>query len=369
MEKTKLHELTKLGQSVWLDYIRRSLLESGDLKTYITQGLRGLTSNPAIFAEAITSGDSYDDQIQSLALEGKSTAEIYEALVISDIQKAADIFYPVYKQTGQQDGFVSLEVNPHLAYKSTETVAEAKRLANAVDRPNLMIKVPATAEGLIAIQNLIAQGYNINVTLMFSTTQYDLVSAAYMAGLEERAAQSYALDPVVSVASFFVSRMDVKVDQLLDEIASKDAQDLKGKIGIANAKWAYQRFKKMQASKRWQDLARQGARLQRVLFGSTSTKNPVYPDTLYVDNLIGPDTINTLPPDTLEAFMDHGTVAATIESDLDQAHFQLVRLAELGIKLDEITQDLLEEGVEKFIEPYDRLIKALAAKQAELITA
>jgi len=369
MTKTNLHKLTELGQSVWLDYIRRSLIESGDLALYVQKGLRGMTSNPAIFEKAIAGTNEYDDQIQSLALEGKSAQEIYETLAIDDIRSAADILRPVFDESEGTDGYISLEVNPHLAHEKQATVNEAKRLFGRVDRPNVMIKVPATAEGLLAIQELIEAGVNVNVTLMFSMAQYDMVAEAYISALEKRAASVYDLHHIASVASFFVSRIDVKVDKLLDEIGTPEAKALRGKIGIASAKMAYQHFKKTFQGKRWDFLADKGARLQRVLYGSTSTKNPEYSDVMYVDGLIGPNTVNTIPPKTLEAFMDHGTVAVTLDRGIDEVHEQLDQLDKVGISLDDVTRNLLDEGVEKFVKPYDKLIETIAEKQVNLITA
>jgi transaldolase len=369
MAKTKLQKLTELGQSIWLDYIRRSLIKSGDLAEYVQKGLRGMTSNPAIFEKAIAETDEYDGQIQSLALEGKTSQEIYEALAIDDIRSAADILRPVFDESKGGDGYISLEVNPHLAHDKKATVNEALRLFEAVDRPNVMIKVPATAEGLLAIQELITEGININVTLMFSMAQYDMVAEAYISALEKRAARVYDVHRIASVASFFVSRIDVKVDKMLDKIGTPEAKALKGKIGIASAKMAYQHFSKTFQGKRWDYLADKGARLQRVLYGSTSTKNPSYSDVMYVDGLIGPNTVNTVPPKTLEAFMDHGTVTVTLDHDLDQARQQLDQLERVGINLDDVTRELLDEGVEKFVKPYDKLIETIAQKQAHLITA
>ena len=369
MTKTKLHQLTELGQSIWLDYIRRSLIESGDLAAYVQNGLRGMTSNPAIFEKAIAETDEYDGQIQSLALEGKTSQEIYESLAIDDIRSAARILEPVFDESEGADGYISLEVNPHLAHDRQATVNEALRLFGAVDRPNVMIKVPATAEGLLAIQELITEGININVTLMFSMAQYDMVAEAYIAALEKRAAKVYDVHHIASVASFFVSRIDVKVDKMLDEIDTPEAEALKGKIGIASAKLAYQHFKETFQGKRWDFLADKGARLQRVLYGSTSTKDPAYSDVMYVDGLIGPNTVNTIPPKTLEAFIDHGTVAVTLDQDIDEVHEQLVQLEKVGINLDDVTRELLDEGVEKFVKPYDKLIETIAQKQANLITA
>jgi transaldolase len=368
MTKTKLHKLTELGQSIWLDFIRRSLIKSGDLAVYVQKGLRGMTSNPAIFEKAIAETDEYDDQIQSLTLEGKSAQETYEALAIDDIRSAADILYPVFDESEGADGYISLEVNPHLAHDKQATVNEALRLFEAVDRPNVMIKVPATAEGLLAVQELIEAGININVTLMFSMAQYDMVAEAYISALDKRAANVYDLHHIASVASFFVSRIDVKVDKMLDEIGTPEAKALKGKIGIANAKMAYQHFKNTFQGKRWDFLEDKGARLQRVLYGSTSTKNPEYSDVMYVDGLIGSNTVNTIPPKTLEAFMDHGTVAVTLDRDIDEARQQLEQLEKVGISLDDVTRELLDEGVEKFVKPYDKLIETIAQKQADLIT-
>ena len=370
MTKTKLSQLADLGQSIWLDYIQRSLIQSGGLADYIQKGLRGVTSNPAIFEKAIAESQDYDEQIQTLALKGKSATEIYEELAVEDARNAADILRPVFDRTEGADGYFSLEVNPHLAHDANSTIAEANRLFKTVNRPNVLIKVPGTAEGLLAIQNLIYGGVNINATLLFSIAQCDLVAEAYLSGLERRAARSYDLHQIASVASLFVSRMDVKVDRLLDALNIPEARALKGKIGIANAKWAYQHFKNTISSQRWKDLAKQGARVQRLLFGSTSTKNPDYSDVLYVDNLIGPKTINTIPPKTIEAFMDHGTVAMTLEKDLELSRSQLKQLADSGgIHLDDVTRQLLDEGVEKFVRPYDKLIETIAVKQATLMTA
>ncbi len=366
---TKLHQLADLGQSVWLDYIKRSLIQSGELEDHIQNGLRGMTSNPAIFEKTIAEGDEYDDQIQQLSLEGKSAKEIYEHVVIDDIRMAAGVLRSVYNETKGADGYISLEVNPHLAHDKEGTVSEAKRLFEAVNQPNVMIKVPATAEGLLAIQDLIEAGINVNVTLMFSMAQYDMVAEAYMAALDKRAANVYDLKHIASVASFFVSRIDVKIDKMLDDLDTPEAAALMGKIGIANAKMAYQHFKEAFAGKRWDFLSDKGARLQRVLYGSTSTKNPEYSDVMYVDGLIGKHTVNTIPPETLEAYLDHGTVAQTLDQDIDEARAQLEQLEKLGVNLDDVTRDLLDEGIEKFVKPYDKLIETIAEKQAAIITA
>jgi transaldolase len=289
-------------------------------------------------------------------------------LTIEDTRMAADALRPVFDETNGNDGFFSLEVNPRLAHDRQGTVNEATRLFAWVDRPNVMIKVPATAEGVLAFQKLIEEGININVTLMFSLTQYDQIAEAYLTAMEDRAAKVYNLQQIASVASIFVSRLDSKVDKMLDAFVTPKAKSLKGTIAIANAKMAYQHFKEYFQSERWQRLAEKGARVQRVLYGSTGTKNPEYSDVMYVDNLIGPNTVNTIPPKTLEAFLDHGTVALTLERDLDEARAQLNSLPELGIKLDDVTQALLDEGVENFVKPYDSLIKTINEKRASLIT-
>jgi len=363
---TKLHKLAELGQAIWLDYIRRSFIEQGDLNDLVEDGLRGVTSNPSIFEKAIAGSNDYDDSLRRLSGQGRSPQEIYEALAIEDIQMAADVLRPVYDETDGNDGYVSLEVSPDLAHDTEGTIEEARRFFAAVDRPNVMIKVPATAEGIPAIETLIGEGINVNVTLMFSLDQYDAVSEAYISGLETLDANGGELSQVASVASFFISRVDVKVDRMLDEIGTPAAQELKGSIGIANAKMAYQRFKAAFSGERWERLEDRGARLQRVLWASTSTKDPAYSDTLYPDNLIGPHTVNTLPPSTLNAFRDHGTVALTLETELLAERARLEKLADLGIDLDQVTDELLAEGVEKFARPFSDLMESIAEKVARL---
>jgi transaldolase len=367
MTRTKLHALADAGQSAWLDYIQRSLITSGGLQAYIDKGLRGITSNPSLFEEAIADSHDYDEQIQGLALQEKSAQEIYEELTVEDARMAADMLRPVFDETDGVDGFFSLEVNPHLAHDRQGTINEAVRLFALVDRPNVMIKVPATAEGVSAFQELIEEGVNINVTLMFSLAQYDAIAEAYIAAMEKRAQNVYNLKQIASVASIFVSRLDTKVDKMLDAFITPKAQALKGKIGIANAKIAYQHFKEYFQSDRWLRLVEKGARLQRVLYGSTGTKNPDYSDVMYVENLIGRDTVDTIPPKTLEAFLDHGNIALTLEQGLDEAKDQLSGLTELGINLYDVTQELLDEGVDNFIKPYDSLLKTIDEKKAALI--
>jgi transaldolase len=369
MNKTKLHELAELGQSVWLDYMHRSLINSSGLRTYVEKGVRGITSNPAIFEKAIAKSNLYDGQIQELAQEGKSAEEIYEELMFSDCRRAADVLRPVYERTEGKDGYFSLEVGPHLAHDSKSSSEAARRYFKAVDRPNVMVKIPATSEGMSAIRTLTAEGHNINITLMFSLEQYDQVAEAFISGLEERVNVFHELKPIISVASFFVSRVDTKVDELLDQIKTPEAQAVKGKIGIANAKMAYQRFKETFHGERWQRLAEKGAYSQHVLYGSTGTKNPQYSDVLYADNLIGRDTVNTMPPETIEAFLDHGKAELTLERDLDEARSQLTQLEKLGIDLGGVTRQLLDEALEKFVKPFDSVLRTIAKKQAKLIAA
>jgi len=366
---TKLHELTDLGQAIWLDYIRRSFITSGDLQALIDEGLRGITSNPTIFEKAIAGSADYDQDLRRLVDEGRSVEEIYQALTLDDIRRAADLLHKVYEQTGGADGYVSLEVSPTLAYDTEGTIAEARRLFATLDRPNVMIKVPATPAGIPAIGTLIGEGVNVNVTLMFSLAHYEAVAEAYIAGLEKLAADGGFVSQVASVASFFVSRVDTAVDQALEAIGTPEAAALQGKIAIANAKAAYARFRERFSGDRWDRLAAQGARVQRPLWASTSTKNPLYPDTLYVDGLIGRDTVNTVPPATLNAFRDHGTVALTLEAGLGQTSAQLAlqALAELGVDLDAITQKLQDDGVAAFAKSFEALMASIAEKRDRLL--
>ena len=361
---TKLHELAELGQAIWLDYISRSLLASGELQELVDQGLRGVTSNPSIFEKAIAGSADYDEDLNRLVRDGKLVAEIYEDLAMSDIRSAADILRPVYEKSGGADGYVSLEVNPALAHDTEATIAEARRLFASLERPNVMIKVPATPAGIPAIESLIGEGVNVNVTLIFSLEQYEAVATAYIAGLEKLALSGGDVGKVASVASFFISRVDTAVDKALAEIGNTEIQ---GKIAIDNAKIAYGRFREIFSSERWKKLATGNARVQRPLWASTSSKNPAYPDTLYVDNLIGPDTVNTLPPATLDDFLDHGTVAATVETDVDGARNRMAELAALGIDLDAITNKVLDEGVAAFAKSFEDLIASIAEKRRRLL--
>lgn len=360
---TRMNEAAAIGQAIWLDFIRRSFLDSGELGKLVGKGLRGVTSNPSIFQKAITASTDYDAAVERLVGEGRSVNDIYEALAIQDIRRACDIMQPVYGSTDGLDGYVSLEVNPKLAYDTEGTVMEARRLSSLVDRPNVMIKVPATPEGIPAIETLTGEGININVTLIFSLEQYEDSAMAYIHGLEKLAAANVDFSRVASVASFFVSRVDGKIDPKLVALGNKEIQ---GKIAIANAKMAYHRFGELFSGPRWDKLAAQGARAQRPLWGSTSTKNPDYPDTLYVDELIGPHTVNTLPPETLDAFLDHGNAARTVDADVEQARQDLAQLADLGIDLDDVTSQLLGEGVDAFADSFDELMSGIAEKAAAL---
>ncbi|MCE2490250.1 MAG: bifunctional transaldolase/phosoglucose isomerase [Anaerolineae bacterium] len=359
----KIQELGQLGQSVWLDYIRRAFVTSGEMQALIDQGVRGVTSNPAIFEKAIAQSNDYDDQLQELVVGGASVNEAYEALALRDIHMATGLFLPVYEESEGEDGYVSLEVNPNLAFDTDGTVAEARRYFQELERPNLMIKVPATQEGIPAVEQLIAEGINVNITLMFSMAHYEAVANAYIRGLERLAASGGDLSKVGSVASFFVSRVDVKLE---GPLAEAGAPEMQAKIAIDNSKLVYQRFRELFSGERWQRLAQQGARVQRPLWASTSTKDPALPDTLYVDTLIGPDTVNTLPPETLEAYLDHGTVALTVENDLDGSRARIERLASLGIDLDLAGEELQAEGVDKFIAPFEDLLGTIAARRDQI---
>ena len=362
-----LKMLNRFGQSVWLDYIRRSLIASGELARLIREdGLRGMTSNPAIFEKAIAGSTDYAQILAQLEKRRDLDANgIYEQIAIRDIQDAADVLRPVYDQTRRRDGYVSLEVSPYLARKTQETVAEARRLWKTVARENLMIKVPGTAEGIPAFQQLIGEGINVNVTLLFAQDVYERVAQAYIAGVEALAQRGGDLSRIASVASFFVSRIDTLVDTLLDDRIKKGAVDkaagnaLQGKVAIANAKLAYQSYKEIFGASRWQALAQRGAQTQRVLWASTGTKNPAFSDVLYVEELIGPDTVNTIPPATLDAFRDHGHARATLEKDVDAARQTMAALARAGVSIKEVTDRLTADGVRLFEEAFDKLLAAV----------
>src|SRR5437588_287593 len=360
---TKLHELfDQQGQSPWIDNLKRAFLTSGRLAELADQGVRGVTSNPTIFAKAIEGGDDYDDQYRTLT--GRMAVdEAYWELVIDDITKALAVLRPLYDSSGGTDGFVSLEVAPALAHDTDATIEAARTLHRRIETPNLFVKIPATAEGVPAIRQMISEGRNINITLIFSLQRYGEVIEAYLSGLE---AYQGDLHDVHSVASFFVSRVDTLVDRRLEDIGTGEARALRGKVAVAQAKLAYRLFRERFSGERWERLAVRGAWLQRPLWASTSTKNPEYPDTLYVDNLIGPDTVNTLPEQTIEAFEDHGTLARTVDQGVDEAEETFERVAVLGVDMEEVGLVLEEEGASAFVKSFDELIAALQAKAAEL---
>ncbi len=368
MKESPLRKLHALGQSIWLDYIRRDLISSGELRRLIAEdGLRGITSNPAIFENSITGSHDYDADIRAMALHGKGVMAIYEALSQRDVQRAADEFRPVYDTTDAADGYVSLEVNPHLAHDTLGTIEEARRLWDALDRPNVLIKVPATTEGLEAIRQLTSEGININVTLLFGLPRYRQVADAYLSGLESRAERHEPLQRVASVASFFVSRIDQLVDPLLEKCVVRGgepatlAKQLRGRIAIASAKGAYQIYREIYGSERFRRLAHMKARAQRPLWASTSTKNPDYEDIKYVEALIGAETVTTVPKETLDAYRDHGQPRVRIEDDVELAQLSLARLSRLGISIDSVTQRLVDEGIDKFIVPFDKLLATIEA--------
>jgi transaldolase/glucose-6-phosphate isomerase len=368
---SRLRELAAAGQAVWLDFVERSFLQKGGLRALIANdGVTGVTSNPSIFEKAMGQGDAYDAGFREFAGKPDATVQdIYESQAIGDIRAAAADLRPVFDRLGGKDGFVSLEVSPRLALDTEATVDEARRLWKQVGVPNLMIKVPATVAGVPAIRTLIEDGINVNVTLLFSREAYQSVAVAHMEGLEARAAKGQAVDRIASVASFFVSRIDTRIDGEIDsrvkagDPQSRALQALRGKVAIANAKLAYAWYREMIASERWRVLAGRGAMPQRLLWASTGTKDPAYPDTLYVDTLIGPDTVNTMPPKTMDAFRDHGAIAPTLTANLDEARNVLSEVDRLGLDLAGVTQALVEDGVKQFADAADALLAAVAAKR------
>ena len=367
VKENHLKQVGKLGQSIWIDYIRRDLIASGELKRLMKEdGLRGMTSNPSIFEKAIVGSHDYDADIRAMTSEGKDCNAIYEALSQQDVQGAADEFRQLYDETDGKDGYVSLEVNPHLAHDLSGTLAEARRLWAALDRPNVFIKVPATDEGVQAIQQLISEGINVNVTLIFSVSRYRQIVEAYLSGIEARAARSESIKRVASVASFFVSRIDELVDQQLNGIIVQGgdmgqlAKKLYGQVAIASAKVAYQDFKEIIKSDRFMKVAEQAARPQRLLWASVSSKDPSFSDVKYIEALIGPSTISTVPMETLDAYQDHGEPKVRLTQDVKKARRTLEHLPELGIIIENVTRQLENEGVEKFIKPFDKLMETLA---------
>jgi transaldolase len=362
-----LKQIQELGQSIWLDYIRRDLMKTGKLQRLIEQdGVSGITSNPTIFAKAISGSSDYDSAIQQILASspGLDSVSLFERIEIEDLRMAADTLRPVYERTNGGDGFASIEVSPHLAYNTSDSVAEARRLWGEVARPNLMVKIPATCEGLPAIEQLISEGINVNITLMFSVAQYEDVANAYLRGIT-RAAHP---ERVASVASFFVSRVDTAVDKALEEVGTEEALALRGKAGIANAKLAYRRFRDIFHGADFEAAKKRGAKIQRPLWASTSTKNKAYSDVMYIEGLIGPDTINSMPPETLEKFRDHGNAKLALGEGEDGAEEVVGRLLAMEINLKSIGQELTDAGVDSFSKSYDELLQVLDKKRKELTT-
>jgi transaldolase len=364
----RLHALYDVhGQSPWLDNLKRGYITSGRLAELRDRGVRGLTSNPSIFQKAIQGSDDYDDQFADLVRRGGSVEDDYWELVIRDIHGACDVFAPVHEASAGVDGYVSVEVDPGLAHDAAGTESAARGLHELIARPNLMVKIPGTEAGLGPIEQMIAEGRNINVTLIFSLDRYSRVMDAYLRGLERRAAEPGAdLSTVASVASFFISRVDTEVDRRLDALGTDEALSLRGQAAVAQGRLAYQQFLETFAGPRWEALAARGARVQRPLWASTSTKNPEYPDTLYVDRLIGPHSVNTLPETTLDAFVEHGTLERSIDADVDGAQQVWARLADVGVDMDDVAAQLEREGVASFQKSFDELIETLEAKAGEL---
>jgi transaldolase len=376
-----LLEIETYGQSIWMDNLTRDLIESGELARLINdRGLKGITSNPAIFEKAIVGNKIYDADIEAGLRAGKSVEEIYESLIFTDIRNACDIFMPVYEQSNGLDGYISIEVPPTIAHSTETTISEARRYYREIGKPNVMIKIPGTVEGLPAVEEVISDGINVNVTLLFSVQSYINTAWAYIRGLEKRAERGEDISKISSVASFFLSRIDSNIDGRIDAIIKAGASDtsskarleaVKGKVAIANAKIAYEEYQKIIASDRWQALAAKGAKVQRLLWASTGTKNPDYSDVMYVDSLIGPDTVNTLPPATIEACADHCDVADRLGSNVEDAHTLISSLGDpdININLPEVMDELLADGIDKFVQPFDSLMHSLREKAKSLVAA
>jgi transaldolase len=361
---TKIAELNKLGQSLWFDYIERSLIDNGELASMIENGeIQGVTSNPSIFNTAIAKSNDYDEKLESLAKVGLTSEQIFYQLAIKDIQDAADLFMPLYESTDGGDGYVSLEVSPYLANDTQATIEEARNIWKSVNRPNLMVKIPATKSGLPAIRTCIAEGMNINVTLIFGIERYEKVMDAYLSGLEDRISKGLPINTIASVASFFVSRVDSNIDPKLDKLGTPAAIELKGKAAIANARLAYQKNLDVFSSERFEKLAINGAKIQRALWASTSTKDPNYNDVLYVDELIGPNTVNTAPPQTIVAFKDHGTISNTLAIASEKSQGIFNELAKLGISMPQVSEILEEEGVKKFADAFTELLDTIEERR------
>ncbi len=372
MEKNPVYQIKNFGQSIWYDNIERSILTSGKLeKMAVKDGISGVTSNPTIFEKAITQSNEYDSEIEEMARKGKTVEEVYSTLTIKDVTLAADILYRVYKETEGKDGYVSIEVSPKIAYDIEETIGEAQKLFERIGRENIMIKVPATEEGALAIERLISNGINVNATLIFSLSHYENVALAYIRGLEEFSEKGGDLRRVASVASLFVSRIDTQVDKQIDSLINsekdpekkRDLEALKGKAAVANSKKVYQKFKQIFSQERFKDLEKRGARVQRPLWASTSTKNPAYNDVKYVEELIGPHTVNTIPQVTLDAFRDHGKPRLSLlEEDLDMTDEILSRMERAGVNIEEVCETLQREGVDAFEKSFDNLLGSLKEK-------
>jgi transaldolase len=368
MAKSRLHQLSELGQSVWIDFLSRDLLKRGELARMMREdAVVGVTSNPTIFQKAISAGDAYDEQLRAVLKDERDPKEVFIQLAARDVGEALDLLRAVWDEGGGRDGYVSIEVDPNLASDTQATIAEAARLHELIDRLNLFVKIPATQPGLPAIEEMIARGKSINVTLIFSLQRYAEVAEAYIRGIERLVESGGDPSRLASVASFFVSRVDTEADRRLDEIGGHD--ELKGKLAIANAKLAYQRYKEIFAGARWEALAAKGATPQRCLWASTSTKNPAYRDVMYVEELIGRMTVDTMPEETIRAFQDHGNVAPTLEQGLDEAKRVFERVAEAGVDYDDVVATLEREGVEKFADSFSELLEGIRAKAGELVAA
>jgi len=365
MKRNKLKSIQDLGQSIWLDFFDRKIMDTGKLKKLIDDdGIRGVTANPSIFEKAINSSSDYEKDIMVLSKQKGSNEDTFFSLAVIDIKRAADFFKLVYEETNGADGFVSIEVSPHLAHDTEGTIRQARELWDAINRKNVMIKIPGTAEGLPAIRKCISEGININITLLFGLPRYKQVTDAYILGLEDRIKANQPIDQIASVASFFLSRIDVLIDPLLEE---KGLDKMKGEVAIASAKKAYEIYKEVFNSERFKNLEAKGAKRQRVLWASTSSKDPLFSDVKYVEALIGPDTINTIPIETLEAFNDHGQAESHLEDDLDKATHLLMQLKEKEIDINTITQQLEDEGIEKFNKAYDKLLEAIENQKRQVI--
>ena len=368
MGASRLHRLAEYGQSVWIDFLSRDLIRNGELERRMREdAVVGVTSNPTIFQKAISSGAAYDEQLREVLEVERDPKEIFLRLAIKDVEDALDLLRPVWDEGSGQDGYISLEVDPNLASDTAGTIEEAQRLHETIDRPNLFVKIPATEAGLPAIEEMIARGRSINVTLIFSLERYAEVAEAFMRGLERLVEAGGDPGRVASVASFFVSRVDTETDRRLDEMGGRD--ELKGKLAIANAKLAYQRYKEIFAGNRWEALSSRGATTQRCLWASTSTKNPAYRDVMYVEELIGPKTVNTMPEETIEAFQDHGEVAPTLEQGIDEAERVFEQIRQAGVDYEDVTDTLEREGVQKFADSFAELLEGIRAKSGELAAA